>query len=74
MFGNRSTISLTQFRYVDIPHTLQKQSQTEAFDFGLQYRFIDGPWQAEAAVVSDTSQRLYCFTRRNSTGRATVGS
>jgi outer membrane protein len=53
----------TRFRFVDIPQSLQNESQSQAFDFGLQYRFLKGPWEADAAILSDSNKRSYGFTR-----------
>ncbi|WP_394391536.1 MipA/OmpV family protein [Shewanella woodyi] len=53
----------TRFRFVDIPKELQNETQSQAFDFGLQYRFLQGPWEADAAFLSDSNKRSYGYTR-----------
>ncbi|WP_028771612.1 MipA/OmpV family protein [Shewanella waksmanii] len=53
----------TRFRFVDIPKELQNESQAQAFDFGLQYKFNHGPWEADVALLSDSNKRGYMYTR-----------
>lgn len=53
----------TRFRFVDIPKEFQNEIKEEAFDFGLQYRFIKGLWEADIAFLSDSYERSYGYTR-----------
>ena len=43
----------SRFRFNDIPKEFQNQIKGQSFDFGLQYRYSDGPWEADIAVLSD---------------------
>lgn len=53
----------TRFRFVDIPQELQNESQSQAFDFGLQYRFLQDAWEFDVAFMSDSNKRSYGYTR-----------
>ncbi|ABV38412.1 conserved hypothetical protein [Shewanella sediminis HAW-EB3] len=60
---NHQVNAYTRFRFVDIPTELQNESQSQAFDFGLQYRFIKGPWEADVAFMADSNKRSYGYSR-----------
>ncbi|WP_394131825.1 MipA/OmpV family protein [Shewanella maritima] len=53
----------SRFRFVDIPKELQNDIQAAAYDFGVQYQFNHGNWQADIALLSDTSKRGYAYSR-----------
>lgn len=53
----------TRFRFVDIPKELQNESQSQAFDFGLQYRFVKDKWDFDLAFLSDSNKRSYGYSR-----------
>lgn len=53
----------TRFRFVDIPKELQNESQAQSFDFGLQYKFTHGLWEADVALMSDSYSRTYLNSR-----------
>lgn len=53
----------TRFRFVDIPKELQNESQSQAFDFGLQYRFVKDEWDFDLAFLSDSNKRSYGYSR-----------
>lgn len=53
----------TRFRFVDIPKELQNESQSQAFDFGLQYRFVKDDWDFDLAFLSDSNKRSYGYSR-----------
>ncbi|WP_076410126.1 MipA/OmpV family protein [Shewanella sp. UCD-KL12] len=53
----------TRFRFVDIPTELQNESQSQAFDFGLQYRFLHDAWESDVAFMSDSNKRSYGYAR-----------
>ncbi|GIU45634.1 hypothetical protein TUM4438_19570 [Shewanella sairae] len=53
----------TRFRFVDIPKELQNESQSQAFDFGLQYRFVKDEWDFDIAFLSDSNKRSYGYSR-----------
>ncbi|WP_299804188.1 MipA/OmpV family protein [uncultured Shewanella sp.] len=53
----------TRFRFVDIPKELQNESQSQAFDFGLQYRFVKDQWDFDLAFLSDSNKRSYGYSR-----------
>lgn len=53
----------TRFRFVDIPQELQNETQSQAFDFGLQYRFIHEALESDIAFMSDSSKRSYGYAR-----------
>ena len=53
----------SRFRFNDIPKEFQNQIKGQSFDFGLQYRYSDGPWEADIAVLSDNYKRAYGYTR-----------
>ncbi len=53
----------TRFRFVDIPTELQNESQSQAFDFGLQYRFIHEALESDIAFMSDSNKRSYGYAR-----------
>ncbi|QUM77332.1 MipA/OmpV family protein [Moritella sp. 24] len=53
----------SRFRFNDIPKEFQNEVKGQSFDFGLQYRYFDGPWAADIAVLSDNYQRVYGVTR-----------
>ncbi|MDX1283227.1 MipA/OmpV family protein [Shewanella colwelliana] len=61
--GDHQINAYTRFRFVDIPKELQNESQAQAFDFGLQYKFTHGPWEADVALLSDSHKRGYLYTR-----------
>lgn len=61
--GEHQINAYTRFRFVDIPKELQNQSQAQAFDFGLQYKFNHGPWEADVALLSDSYKRGYVYSR-----------
>ncbi|GIU37104.1 hypothetical protein TUM3794_07300 [Shewanella colwelliana] len=61
--GDHQINAYTRFRFVDIPKELQNESQAQAFDFGLQYKFTHGPWEADVALLSDSHKRSYLYTR-----------
>ncbi|WP_414628818.1 MipA/OmpV family protein [Shewanella colwelliana] len=61
--GDHQINAYTRFRFVDIPKELQNQSQAQAFDFGLQYKFTHGSWEADVALLSDSHKRGYLYTR-----------
>ncbi|MFT5789177.1 MAG: outer membrane protein, partial [Shewanella sp.] len=44
----------TRFRFVDIPQELQNDTQSQAFDFGFQYRFVKDQWDVDLAILSDS--------------------
>ncbi|MFT7683107.1 MAG: outer membrane protein [Moritella dasanensis] len=53
----------SRFRFHDIPKEFQNEVLGQSFDFGLQYRYFDGPWKHDIAVLSDDYKRVYGFTR-----------
>ncbi|SQD76500.1 MipA/OmpV family protein [Moritella yayanosii] len=53
----------SRFRFNDIPKEFQNEIKGQSFDFGLQYRYFDGPWEADIAVLSDNYKRSYGYTR-----------
>jgi outer membrane protein len=53
----------SRFRFVDIPKEMQNEVYGQSFDFGLQYRYFDGPWEADVALLSDHYKRAYAYTR-----------
>lgn len=53
----------TRFRFVDIPQELQNDTQSQAFDFGLQYRFVKDQWDVDLAFLSDSHKRSYGYSR-----------
>lgn len=53
----------SRFRFEDLPKALQNQTQKDGFDFGLQYRFTQGPWQTQWAIMSTGQQRYYSFAQ-----------
>lgn len=53
----------SRFRFNDIPKEFQNEVKGQSFDFGLQYRYFDGPWEADIAVLSDNYKRFYGYTR-----------
>jgi len=53
----------SRFRFNDIPKEFQNEVKGQSFDFGLQYRYFDGPWEADIAVLSDNYKRAYGYTR-----------
>ncbi|KPZ69728.1 MltA-interacting protein MipA [Shewanella sp. P1-14-1] len=53
----------TRFRFVDIPQEYQNQTQSDAFDFGVQYRFQKDGLEADVAFLSDGDKRYYAYTR-----------
>ncbi|QUM84149.1 MULTISPECIES: MipA/OmpV family protein [unclassified Moritella] len=53
----------SRFRFHDVPKAFQNSIKGQSFDFGLQYRYIDGPWESDIAVLSDHYQRNYSYTR-----------
>ncbi|WP_299792811.1 MipA/OmpV family protein [uncultured Shewanella sp.] len=60
---NHQVNAYTRFRFVDIPTELQNESQSQAFDFGLQYRFLKGAWEADIAFMADSNKRSYGYSR-----------
>lgn len=62
--NNQHQINLyTRFRFVDIPKALQNNTQSQAFDFGLQYRFVKDEWDVDFAILSDSHKRVYGYSR-----------
>ncbi len=53
----------SRFRFNDIPKEFQNEVKGQSFDFGLQYRYFDGQWEADIAVLSDNYKRVYGYTR-----------
>ncbi|MFC1519622.1 MipA/OmpV family protein [Pseudomonadota bacterium] len=53
----------SRFRFVDIPKEYQNQTQSDAFDFGFQYRFQKDGLEADVAIMSDGNKRMYGYTR-----------
>ncbi|MDX2322044.1 MAG: MipA/OmpV family protein [Moritella sp.] len=53
----------SRFRFNDIPQEFQNKVKGQSFDFGLQYRYFDGPWETDIAVLSDGYKRTYGYTR-----------
>jgi len=53
----------SRFRFNDIPKEFQNEVKGQSFDFGLQYRYFDGPWETDIAVLSDNYKRVYGYTR-----------
>jgi outer membrane protein len=53
----------SRFRFNDIPKEFQNEIKGQSFDFGLQYRYFDGPWTTDLAVLSDNNKRVYGYTR-----------
>lgn len=53
----------SRFRFNDIPQEFQNEIKGQSFDFGLQYRYFDGHWEADIAILSDNYKRSYGYTR-----------
>lgn len=53
----------SRFRFNDIPKEFQNEVKGQSFDFGLQYRYFDGQWETDIAVLSDSYKRFYGYTR-----------
>ncbi|QFI36841.1 MipA/OmpV family protein [Moritella marina ATCC 15381] len=53
----------SRFRFDDIPKEYQNAVKGQSFDFGFQYRYFDGPWETDIAVLSDNYKRFYGYTR-----------
>ena len=51
----------SRFRFEDLPKDLQNKTQSDGFDYGLQYRHTKGQWQNEVVIMTTDDYRYYSF-------------